>query len=106
MITIVPCSNADCDVVAGLWNAKRLDSASCWYGADTVDEAYVNQLLSGGFAISIASEAGSSVGFGLWCGPPGEARLAALAADDDEVYYRLLLEFCDWGIALGAQRGY
>jgi phytoene dehydrogenase-like protein len=33
-------------------------------------------------------------------------RLAALQADDEPVYYRLMAAFCDWAIALGAARGY
>jgi len=106
MITIAPCTTSDCDTVADLWNARRLDSASCWYGADAVDGAYVNQLLSAGIEIRIASDAQSPVGFGLWYGSSAAARLVALAADADEVYYRLLAEYCDWGIALGAQSGY
>jgi hypothetical protein len=97
---------SDCDTVADLWNAKRLDSASCWFEADAVDEAYVSQLLSAGVAISIAREDESPVGFGLWFGSSGAARLVALAADEDEIYYRLLLEFCDWGIALEAPSAY
>jgi len=105
MITITPCTISDCGIVAQLWNAKRLDAASCWYEADAVDEAYVYQLLSAGVQISIASEASSHVGFGLWYGSAVVARLVALAADEDEVYYRLLSEFCDWGIVLGAQIG-
>jgi hypothetical protein len=33
------------------------------------------------------------------------ARLFALAGDTDTVYYRLLLAYCDWALALGAERG-
>ena len=106
MITIVPCTSSDCAAVTDLWNAKRLDPQSCWYQADTVDEAYVNGLLSAGIEISIAKQDGSPVGFGVWCGTASAPKLVAVAADDDEIYYRLLGEFCDWGIALGAQGGY
>ena len=106
MITIVPCTNSDCAAVADLWNAKRLDPQSCWYQADTVDEAYVSGLLSAGIEISIAKQDSSPVGFGVWCGTASAFKLVAVAADDDEIYYRLLGEFCDWGIALGAQSGY
>ena len=106
MITIVPCTSSGCAAVAGLWNAKRLDWASCWHEADAVDEAYITGLLAGGFEIAIAEIDDSPVGFGLWGGPAGTARLVALAADDDEVYYRLLGAFCDWGLMLGAENGY
>lgn len=106
MITIAPCTPSDCSTVAALWNAKRLDSASCWFQADAVDEAYVQQLLAAGFQISIALWDESPIGFGLWCAPGGAARLVALAADEDVIYYRLMGEFCDWGVALGADSGF
>lgn len=106
MITIKAATSSDSATIADLWNAKRLDSASCWYQAETVDAAYISQLLSSGFLISIAGDDGSPVGFGFWCGPAGIARLVALAADADEVYYRLLGEFCDWGISLGIDSGF
>jgi hypothetical protein len=106
MITIVPCTTEDCATVAELWNAKRLDAASCWYGADTVDADYIAGMLAWGFEVFLARDDANAIGFGLWCAAVGAARLVAIAAGDDETYYRLLAEFCDWGLAAGAQAGY
>jgi hypothetical protein len=106
MTTIAPCTTEDCATVAELWNAKRLDAASCWYGADGVDEDYIAGMLAWGFEIFLARNDDLPVGFGLWCAAVGAARLIAIAANDDETYYRLLLAFCDWGLAAGAPSGY
>jgi hypothetical protein len=106
MITISPCETSDCAAVAILWNAKVLDPESCWFQAATVDASYVGNLLSDGQTIAIARSAGVEVGFGFWCGPPEFPRLVALAADDPQVYYRLMAEFCAWGMAAGATRGF
>lgn len=106
MITIVPGTSSDGAAMAELWNARRLDAASCWYGAEVIDETYAGQLLEAGFAMTLAVENGSPVGFGFWCGPAAMPRLVAVGAAQDEIYYRLLAAFCDWGIALGAETGY
>jgi hypothetical protein len=102
MIAIVSCSSSDCADIALLWNAKRQDAASCWAQAQSVDETYVAQLMLAGFAFALALVDGVPAGFGLWHGSGEPARLVALAADDDEVYYRLMDAFCDWGLASDA----
>jgi hypothetical protein len=106
MITIVPATSLDSATIAQLWNAKRLDTASCWYQAEEVDSTYIEALLLAGFAMAIALADDVPAGFGLWFASAGEARLVALAADDEAVYYRLMGEFCDWAQSLGAQEGF
>lgn len=106
MLTIAPCMRSDCGTIATLWNAKRLDANSCWFGAVEVDTAAIEQTFDAGFSISIASLDGTPVGFGLWNGTADLARMVAVAADTDEVYFRLLREFCSWGLALGASLAY
>jgi hypothetical protein len=105
-ITIHACETSDRAAVATLCNAKVLDSQSCWFQATTVDAAYVGNLLSDGQTIVIARSEGVDVGFGFWCGPPELPWLVALAADDAQVYYRLMAEFCSRGMAAGATRGF
>jgi hypothetical protein len=106
MITILTGTPDDGATVAALWNAKRLDAASCWYQADAVDAAYAGQLIAAGFEMALAIENGVAVGFGFWCGPVEMPRLVALAADADEVYYRMLDAFCDWALLEGGQTAY
>ena len=106
MITITPATSADCAAVAQLWNAKTLDAGSCWYQAAAVDAPYVAGLLAAGYAIRVARVDGAPAGFGFWCGPAASPRLIALAADLEGVYYRLMAEFCAWGVGLGAARGF
>lgn len=106
MITIKSTAGSDSTAIAQLWNAKRLDAASCWQQADEVDQQYIEGMRLAGFVCSIARVDDVPVGFGLWFGSAGEARLVALAADDAEVYYRLMGAFCDWALALGVQAGF
>jgi hypothetical protein len=106
MITIVAGTGAHGAAVAELWNARRLDTASCWYGADAIDETYAGELLAVGFELRIALEDALPVGFGFWCGPVAMPRLVAVCAAADEVYYRLLAAFCEWATALGAEAAY
>lgn len=106
MITISPCISSDHAAVADLWNAKTLDAASCWFQTAAVEPQFVSGLLAAGYAISVARESDVAVGFGVWYGPVELPRLIALAADAEQVYYRLMAAFCEWGIAGGATRGF
>jgi len=106
MITISVCTSTDCDTLAGLWNAKTLDEQSCWYQAPTVSSSYLAMLMSSGFVFQLASDDSTAVGFGLWRGPADAPNLTALAADDDDVYYRLMAAFCAWAVAGGATTGW
>lgn len=106
MLLIVPCSHADGAVLAALWNAKRLDVASCWHNTPAITPVYVESLLTAGTVIVLASEDDEPVGFGMWCGPVSVPRMVALAADDEHVYYRLLAAYCQWGLAQDAETGY
>ncbi|REK19170.1 MAG: hypothetical protein DWQ37_01905 [Planctomycetota bacterium] len=102
MITIDTCAGSDCAALAALWNAKRLDSASCWTQAQPIDETYVAQLMLAGYTFALATVDGVPSGFGFWRGGGDPVRLAALAADDGEVYYRLMDAFCDWALSVPA----
>jgi hypothetical protein len=106
MITISLCTSAEHAAVADLWNSKTLDSASCWFQTATVDPQFVGGLLATGYAVFVARENSVVVGFGMWCGPAEFPRLIALAADAQEVYYRLMRAFCAESIAGGATRGF
>jgi len=106
MIEIVPCTSSDYAAVAALWNARRLDAASCWSSAEEVDEGYIAQLAAAGMALVLAVDDGLPAGFGLWYGPPVSFRLVALAAEETPVYYRLMIAYCDAGIAIGASDGF
>lgn len=106
MLTITACEPQDCSAVAALWNARRLDSSSCWSTADEVDENYIAQLLAGGLSIYVAHQESTSVGFGLWCNASGEAWLVALAAQDETVYYRLMAFYCTWAVGQSLTHGF
>jgi hypothetical protein len=106
MITVVPAASSDSAAIAQLWNAIRLDVDSCWHQAEEVGQQYIEGLLLAGIAISIAHEDDVPVGFGLWFRSANEARLVALAADDAEVYYRLMGQFCDWALAQDIHEGF
>lgn len=106
MISISYASLADSATIVELWNAKRLDASSCWADAEAVDGPYVEQLFAAGMTIALAWQDGVPGGFGLWCPFGNEARLVALAADTDEVYYRLMAEYCQWGIAAELPAGF
>ncbi len=106
MLTITACEPTDCPIVAAIWNARRLDSSSCWSTADEVDENYIAQLLTSGLSIYIAREDSTAVGFGLWCTAGGEAWLVALAAQDDLLYYRLMAFYCTWATSQSLTHGF
>lgn len=106
MIDIQPCQLADAAAIVALWNARRLDQSSCWRQADPIDAAYVEQLLALGMTIVIARAEGTPVGFGLWCASGETAWLVALAADEADVYYRLMAGFCQWGLESQRVRGF
>jgi hypothetical protein len=106
MMDFVVCTSQHSASVAALWNAKTLDAASCWHGAPPVDAAYVDGLLAASLTLMLALDSGTPLGFGIWCGPADLPRLVALAADSDDVYYRLLDRFATWAQAGGATRGF
>lgn len=106
MLTITACEPQDCSVVAAIWNARRLDSSSCWSTADEVDEPYVAQLLAGEISIFVARQDSTAVGFGLWCAAAGQAWLVALAAEDETVYYRLMAFYCEWAAGESLTQGF
>jgi len=106
MITISACTSSDCDSLAGLWNAKALDVNSCWYQASIMGTSDINTLMASGFEFAIAKSGDAPVGFGFWNGPVESFKLVALAADNDEVYYRLMAAYCAAGLALGAASGW
>jgi hypothetical protein len=99
MTTLLTATTAHSATIASLWNAKRLDANSCWQSAAEVDAAYIDQLLASGMSLVLAKQGEVPIGFGLWCASGGQAWLVALAADDEQVYYRLLAAFCEWGLA-------
>jgi hypothetical protein len=101
MIFLLTATSEHSPTIASLWNAKRLDASSCWQSAATADADYIDQLLASGMSLALARQGEVSVGFGLWCAAGGEAWLVALAADDEQVYYRLLAAFCEWGQTAG-----
>jgi len=106
MIALRTCIAADSPVLAALWNVKTLDEQSCWYQAAQVTAAYITGLMSAGYTLVIAEDNQQPLGFGVWCGPLELPRLVALAADDTQVYYHLMLVYCNWAIAAGAVRGF
>jgi len=106
MLTIIPCTAFEYTAVAALWNAKLQDPQSCWFDGEPNDAAGIAQLMAGGCELSVALEDLTPVGFGLWWPTSELPRLGALAATSDVVYYRLLAAYCDWGLSLGATRGY
>jgi hypothetical protein len=106
MISIAPATLDDSASIVALWNAKRLDAASCWHTADAIDESYVSQLLAAGMQLAMARMDGVPSGFGLWCASSGSARLVALAADDPAVYYHLMGAYCAWGAAAEFTAGF
>ncbi len=106
MISIAPATLDDSNSIVALWNAKRLDASSCWYTAEAIDESYISQLLAAGMYLALARVDGVPTGFGLWCASGGDARLVALAADDPAVYYRLMAEYCTWGLAAEFTSGF
>ena len=106
MISIVPATPSDSATIVALWNAKRLDAQSCWFGADAIDENYVAQLMATGMTVVLAQLDAVPAGFGLWYSVADEARMVALAADDPAVYYHLMSNFCIWGIAAQHTSGF
>jgi hypothetical protein len=106
MLTITACESQDCQAVAAIWNARRLDASSCWNTADAVDETYIAQLLASGLSIFVAREGSAVVAFGVWCNSGGEAWLVALAAQDELVYYRLMSFYCTWAAEESLTHGF
>ena len=106
MITTRLCTSSDYASVATLWNARRLDPNSCWSIAEATDDAYVGLLAVMGTTIYLALDDETPVGFGLWFGRADAFQLVGFVADDDAVYYRLMVAYCDAGLALGATSGF
>ena len=106
MISIVYATLADSAAIVELWNTKRLDQSSCWATAGAVDVAYVEQLFAAGMTVALARDSGVPSGFGLWCPSGDEARLVALAADTEQVYYQLMAKFCEWGLDAQLSAGF
>ncbi len=53
MITITAATLGDSSTIAALWNVKRLDAASCWFGAEEIDDNYIAKLLSSGMTLAL-----------------------------------------------------
>ncbi len=106
MIEIAPCTSADLGVVADLWNVQRQNPDSCWSTAPAVNAVKIERLRASGETFVVARDSGTPVGFGMWSAAEDPPEVTAVAAADDGVYYRLLLDFCQWASALGATTGY
>lgn len=105
MLTISECTPADYADVAALWNAQTVNAGSCWYQATTIEASFVPALLATSYAIAVARQDGTAVGFGLWSPLEDPPRLIALAAADEAVYYRLMDAYCVWALGRGATAG-
>ncbi len=106
MITIIPCTPADSETVATLWNAMSQIEESCWYQAQTISSEEISMLQSAGFYFALASDGEQTVGFGFWRCVDDSLRLNALAGETAEVYYSLMVAFADWGLAQGLSFGW